>query len=223
LTHTDWYHYYGIDKDGFKTKPGAIYEPLVNRDRTELCMNFNNNQYRDYSVDEDLISDCFNREVKYLTLFQKYDWCARLKDIDFKDRKIYIEWNDVCCETYINSKGSLDAYCPRWTEQLEQITKDLIVESVYKVTMYPCYHFIDKNGVLKAFAFYTASDYSEQPISIDMYRPILNQERSDFINIIEKDGKVDLKEVNKHSFINYIKWPGDPLPGIYKRLYGVVE
>jgi len=88
LSHTDWFHYYGIDKDGYRTRPGAIYEPLVNRERSELCMNFNNNSYRDYPVEEDLISDCFNREIRYLTQFQKYSWCARLRDIDFKGRKM---------------------------------------------------------------------------------------------------------------------------------------
>lgn len=223
MNHTDWFHYYGIDKDGYRTKPGAIYEPLVNRERSELCMNFNNNNYRDYPVDDDLIIDCFNREVRYLTQFQKYSWCARLRDIDFKGRKIYIEWNNICCETYINSKGSLDSICTNWSIQLETICRDIKSESVYKVTMYPCYHFVDTQGRLKAFAFYTASDYCEQPIEIDMYRPVLNQERSELIDSIVRDNKVDMALVNQHSFLNYIKWPGDPLPRIYKKLYSIVE
>lgn len=223
MTHTEWFHYYGVDKDGFRTRPGAIYEALVNRDRTEFCMNFNNTKYRDFVVSEELISDCFNREVRYLTQFQKYKWCTKIRDIDFKGRKIYLEWNSVCCETYINTKGPLDTLCPTWQYQLEEICRDIKLENVYKVTMYPCYHFIDTNGNLKAFAFYTASDYIEQPIDIEIYRPVLNQERAEFIDKIVIDNKVDMSLVNQHSFLDYIKWPGDPLPRIYKKLYGIIE
>lgn len=212
---TEWKHYHRADK--YKT--GAIYEPLVSPCGSILCMRFDpNNTYREKSVSEELAEDCFQREIKYLKKFKNYDWCANLLDYDQSKREVYIEWNNYCCESLIVLGYDLSSFSKTWKNQLSKIIKDLKDNEVYKITMYPCYHFF-KNQKLKAFGFYTTCDYQEQPINIDLYRPIFNESRANYINSMWPDGMVDFSILNKHSLTEYIKWPEDPLPSIYKEIY----
>jgi len=169
-------------------------------------------------VSKELAEDCFRREVKYLKLFQKYEWCAILLDIDTTNQEVYIEWNTECCEKIIESGRNIKSLCPSWKTQLHQIVADIKNNHVYKISMYPCYHFV-KDGCLKAFGFYTSCDYEEQPIDINLYRPILNAERAEFIDKVWPDGMVDFAVLNKYSLTEYVKWPSDPLPQIYKEVY----
>lgn len=220
MNTTNWKHYYSINRAGEVSETGAIYEPLVNPDGTILCMNFAPNTFRKQSYSSELRADCFAREVKYLQQFAKYPWCPKLLEVDYDNLRVFIEWNEQCCEKIICTGQPMPA---NWKEQLEQIVRDIRNEEVYKITMYMCYHFVDKQGIIKAFAFYTTCDYAEQPIAIDMYRPILNEERSKFIDEIAVDGRVDFAILNEYSLCNYIKWPEDPLPEIYHRVYQSVE
>lgn len=219
LNTTNWKHYYSISPDRLGVAyTGAIYEPLLNDSETILCMNFNNSSYRTTEASEELLNACFAREVKFLTYFQKYDWCARLIDVDYATRRIFVEWRGDCCEKILRRGDDVADFCPTWQQDLETIIRDIRTEQIYKITMYPCYHYV-KEGKLKAFGFYTTCSYAEQPIAIDLYRPILNAERSKYIDQIAVDGKVDFAILNEYSLTKYVKWPGDPLPEIYQRVY----
>lgn len=219
MNTTNWQHYYSIDDQGRPWPTGAIYEPLVSPDGQTLCMKFDaGNSFRNSPVSEALAEDCFRREVKYLNKFKNYSWCAKLLDVDYPSRSVYIEWNHACCEKIIMSGTNLNNVAKDWKLQLKQIISDIKNNQVYKITMYPCYHFFKENQ-LKAFGFYTTCDYAEQPIDIEMYRPILNQERAEFVDKTWPDGKVDFAVLNKYSLTEYVKWPEDPLPQIYQEVY----
>lgn len=218
MNTTNWKHYYSVDNQGQPWPTGAIYEPLVSPDGSILCMRFDpNNKFRNNPVSQELADDCFYREVKYLKKFSKYSWCAKLLEVDEDRREVFIEWSD-CCEKIIESGNSLYDYASNWKDQLKQIVSDIRTNEVYKITMYPCYHFF-KGNTLKAFGFYTTCDYAEQPININLYRPILNDERANFIDSVWPDGFVDFSILNEHSLTEYVKWPEDPLPNIYKEVY----
>lgn len=219
MNTTNWQHYYCLDNAGTPYPTGAIYEPLVSPNGDVLCMRFDpNNKFRNKPISEALAEDCFRREVKYLKKFKDYSWCAELIDVNEDNKEVFIEWNTDCCEKIIESGKSLNNVLPSWTGQLKQLVSDIKSNKVYKITMYPCYHFI-KNGYLKAFGFYTTCDYAEQPININFYRPILNKERAEFIDKMWPDGMVDFKILNEYSLTEYVKWPSDPLPQIYKEVY----
>tara|TARA_B110000285_G_C15143035_1_gene632491 strand:- start:10314 stop:10973 length:660 start_codon:yes stop_codon:yes gene_type:complete len=219
LNTTNWTHYYSVDNHGTPWPTGAIYEPLVSPDGNTLCLRFDaTNKFRNDPVSEELATECFRREVFFLKKFQAFDWCAKLLHIDNDKQEVFIEWNTECCEKIIESGRSLYDYAPNWKAQLKQITTDIRNEEVYKITMYPCYHFVKEQQV-KVFGFYTTCNYQEQPIDITIFRPILNEERANFIDSVWPDGKVDFALLNKHSFLEYVKWPEDPLPQIYKEVY----
>jgi len=158
-------------------------------------MNFNNSSYRTTESSEELLNACFEREVKFLTHFQKYDWCAKMIDVDYATRRIFIEWQGDCCEKILRRGDNVEDFCPTWQQDLETIIRDIRAEQIYKITMYPCYHYIKENK-LKAFGFYTTCSYAEQPIAIDLYRPILNVERSKYIDQNIVDGKKAFGVIN---------------------------
>lgn len=189
------------------TKHG-IYQSLVTEDQTSFCMDFNPS---DPKYPEDLIQSSFDREVRYLVRLQKYSWAPEILEIDFQRRRIVFKWYGKTCENDLPWN---------YAEQLAQIAKDLHKEQIYKPSFYPKYFYMDGQEVIHAFNFYSASDYSEQPIDIDFYKPILNDDRLKLIESMATAGKLDMRLLVDRAFNDYIKWPGDPLPEIYKKVYG---
>ena len=158
----------------------------------------------------ELITSSFNRERKYLIKLLKYDWCPEVVEINPNSKRIGFKWYNNTCEEKLPSN---------YKEQLEQITKDLHNEQIYKPSFYTKYFYTDNQGKMRAYAFYSSSDYSEQPIAMDFYRPILNPQRKALVDEIETNGTLDMGILVKHAFTDYIKWPDDPLPEIYRRVY----
>jgi hypothetical protein len=54
---------------------------------------------------------------------------------------------------------------------------------------------------------------------MDFYTPILNPERKALVQQLQTDGKLDMGVLVKHAFTDYIKWPGNPLPTIYNKVF----
>ena len=159
---------------------------------------------------QDLVTSSFEREYGYLQRLSDYEWCPEVMQYDYTNRKIYFKWYGNTCE----EKLSTD-----WKAQLETIVRDLAEQRIYKPSFYTKFFYIDNNDNMRAYAFYSASDRSEQPISMDFYRPILNTDRAMLIETLEVDGKLDMGVLQWHAFNTYIKWPEDLLPIIYKRVF----
>jgi hypothetical protein len=171
------------------------------------CMDFNPVGDR---YPQDLITSSFQRERRYLLQLIEYKWAPELLEINPHTRQIVFKWYNNTCE---------DSVPDNYIEQLEQITRDLHTEQIYKPSFYTKYFYTDTNGQLHAYAFYSSSSYSEQPISMDFYTPILNPERKALVQQLQTDGKLDMGVLVKHAFTDYIKWPGNPLPTIYHRVF----
>jgi hypothetical protein len=171
------------------------------------CMEFNPEGDR---YPQDLVTSSFEREYKYLQQLSDYEWCPEVVKYDYASRKIYFKWYGNTCEEKLSAN---------WKEQLETIVRDLAEQCIYKPSFYPKFFYIDNNDNMRAYAFYSASDRSEQPISMEFYRPILNPERTILVEQLEVDGKLDMGILQWHAFNTYIKWPEDLLPVIYKKVF----
>lgn len=183
----------------------GIFNLIIDGDRA--CMDFNPIGER---YPKDLVDSSFRREARYLYSLQKYSWIPKHVYVEIAKRKIHFDWHGRTCEEYIPTN---------YVEQLEQITKDLRKEEIYKPSFYPKYFYTDQQDKMYAYGFYSSSDYKEQPIEMNFYRPILNPQRAALVEQLEEDGKLDMGILVKHAFTDYIKWPGDPLPQIYQRVY----
>lgn len=193
----------------FKELPNtkAIFKSLVKDDI--FCMDFNPD---DKKYPEELIQYSFDREVKYLTLLTDYDWVPEVIDIDKPNRKIYFKWYHNTCETLLPAN---------YKEQLLQIVKDLHKEQIYKPSFYTKFFYVDNDNKMHAMTWYSASNYNEQPLCVEFFKPILNQDRLELIEKMATNGKLDVGLLIDKAFNNYIQWPDNPLPEIYKTVYGI--
>jgi hypothetical protein len=165
---------------------------------------------QDNKYSKELVDSSYARERDYLKRLQQYSWAPRVKYSIDGCRQIYIEYNDVSCE---------DTLPTTWKEQLETIVQDLHNEGIYKPSLYPKYFFSTDDGVMKALAFYSASDYAEQPIDMKFYEAILNPDRKAVVEELAVDGKLDMGLLVKRAYTDYIKWQDDALPNIYTKVY----
>lgn len=164
----------------------------------------------DSKYSKELVDSSYARERDYLIRLQKYSWAPKLKYSIDNCRQIYIEYNDVSCE---------DSLPNDWKEQLEVIIQDLHTEGIYKPSMYSKYFFVTTEGTMKALAFYSASDYTEQPIDMKFYEAILNPDRKAVVDELAVEGKLDMGLLVKRAYTDYIKWQDDVLPIIYSKVY----
>lgn len=186
----------------------GIYKSLVNKDNNVFCMDFNPD---DPKYTHELIQSSFEREVKYLTTLN-YSWMPEVIDINPSTRQIYFKWYGNTCEHLLPKN---------YKEQLLSIVTDLDKEKIYKPSFYPKYFYVDNNQSMHAFTFYSACDYTEQPIDINFYKPILNPDRLTIVEDLAVNGKLDIKLLIEKAFKEYIIWPNNPLPEIYKTVYGL--
>lgn len=174
---------------------------------TFAVMDFNPNGNR---YPDELVTASFERERDYLKRLEDYEWAPKVMRVINSLRQIYIEWHHNTCE---------DKLPDNWKEQLETIACDLAEQRIYKPSFYPKFFYTDANDTIHAYAFYSASDHSEQPIDMKFYEPILNEDRKALVDKLAVDGKLDMGVLQQHAFTDYIKWPEDALPEIYSKVY----
>lgn len=185
----------------------GIYRSLVSEANDVFCMDFNPT---DPKYPEELIDYAYNREVYYLKRLNKFKWCPELLENVDSERKVYFKWyHNTCEETLPNN----------FSEQLLMMTEDLNREEIYKPSFYRKFFYVDKLNTMKAFTWYSSSNYSEQPLSVDFFRPILNNDRLELVEQLATDGKLDVKILIEKAFNNYIEWPNDALKKVYERVY----
>jgi hypothetical protein len=183
----------------------GIFNLIINDNSATMDFNPIGDRYP-----QELVTSSFEREKRYVLQLIKYPWAPELLEVNPFTRHISFKWYGNTCEEYV----PVD-----YIEQLQQITQDLYNEKIYKPSFYTKYFYTDKQERLHAYGFYSSSDVREQPIDMNFYRPILNPERAKLVKDIETDGKLDMGILVKHAFTNYIKWPNDPLPNIYRKVY----
>lgn len=218
---TNWTPYYTKDDFGNPRPVSGVYETLVNEDKTIMCFRFRPyNAEADKTYAEELVQSSFEREVRNLDAVKGYPWAPEVISIDHDSRTIFLKWYEKCCDLLDKDGVDFSTIAPNWQEQLEQIVRDLHKLELYKVSFYPNCFYFDANGKLRTYMFYTVSTYAEQPIDISFYEAMLNEDRMAMIRKLAPSGKLDMKLLYEQAFKQYIKWPGDPLPAIYERVYG---
>ena len=185
----------------------GIYRSLVNKSRDVFCMDFNPDGSR-YPVE--LINHAFTTELYYLKRLVNYGWAPELLDYDTTERKIYFRWYNNTAETNLPDN---------YAEQLRTMIIDLHREQIYKPAMYQKFFYTDKQSIMRGFTWYSSSNYADQPIDINFFKPILNPDRLALVNAISTDDKLDIGILMEKAYREYIKWPGDPLPMIYDEVY----
>jgi hypothetical protein len=219
--NNNWKPYCSLDDFGNPRPVRGIYEVLVNDDASILCFKFRAYCEQDCKTyPDELVQNSFEREIKNLEKVKQYPWAPEILEIDYNNKCVFLKWYGKCCDLLYRTGVDYGSIAVDWKQQLEQIVKDLHKEELYKVSFYPGCFYFDSNNILHTFMFYTVSTYAEQPIDISFYETMLNEDRLAMIRKLAPTGKLDMKLLYEQAFKNYIKWPEDPLPAIYDRVYG---
>lgn len=226
----NWKPYYKINPtNGERAETNLLYTPLVNPENNILCMNFDHtHRYQNedikqwFPVRSDYTAESvrmfFERELKYLTVFSNRKWAPRIIDVDTAAQQIFIHWPGETLNTVIYEGGNLDNYCPTWQIQMESIITDIVKSGYYKATLYPhCYYVED--GVLRTIDFYACIEQNDPYIDFNTVKGMIGNWSKHRFEEATQEEYLNMEIMFKKALTTYVKWPGDPLPEIYKKLF----
>ena len=221
----DWKYFYKVDYEhGHDVTTNMMYSPKINSEKTMMCMVWDESdtyQHESGSLSKDIIDFFFEREVKYLTYFQKFDWATRLVEVDISSRHIIIEFPGESLNNIVTDpKRNLDIECPDWKEQIFNILKDIRKSGYYKMALYPhCFYLI--NGKIKTFDFYSCIEMSYPYVERNKLEGLIGPDSGGRFNSSTIDGLVDFSIFFKNTLLNHLKitWADNPFPEFYRKIY----
>jgi hypothetical protein len=155
-------YYYNNVPDKGLCRNNLIYTSLISEDKkTFVQWYFNDAIYHNSEnqvVHPELMEEKWNREVKYLTMMQKYfpQHVPEIIDIDENEKKIYLSingpdfWELANCTT-----KNYDHVLPDWQEQMLEILKAHKNLNLYKFSLHPSSYFI-VDGKMKSINYFFA-------------------------------------------------------------------
>jgi len=167
----NWVEYLKMD-NGCPSRTNMVYIPLMNEDRSILCMDFGN---KEITFDNTFF---FNRELDYLERFKNYSWSPKVLEVDRKHKRVFIKWIGVTCNNLLYD-NLLDDHCEDWRKQLCSIIKDILEQNVYKLTLYPHCFYVDETLSLKTFDFYACVDKGNSLLPTKLIENIIGEQSID--------------------------------------------
>lgn len=223
INNNGWEYIYKLT-NGYPCSTNVLYTPTTNAQRDRMCMHFStySPEYMTGSCvprSDELMDSFFQRELKYLSLFQGQAWCPEIYEVDATERKILVEFNGESLNWPVYTEGrDLNHEFPSWKEDLYNIIKSIHDLGYHKASIYPHCFFYTKTNQLKMVDYYATLDKNDTRMHKSLIEPIIgvdSQQR--FIEV--KDGDYyEMADHFKNSMKTWIKWPDDPLPEFYDRI-----
>jgi len=223
---SDWTYFYKLGDSGNECWPQQTYEPLISPDRKTFCMNYDPNNYYQHNLTksdrshykQEIVEWFFENEVRFLEYFSEKTYLPRDCDIDYKNRKIFFSWNDMCCNHYTNSTKEWPK--KQWLKQIEDIILDQVNSRVYKLSMYPHCHFIDKDGEMKAFDYYSSVIVDKHMVPKEYVDAILSDTSAYRLNDknVVSDKFVNTEEMFKNALLYHVRWGNEGLDYVYRKI-----
>lgn len=218
----NWTYLYKKDyMCGHDVTTNMLYTPMVSPDGNTLCMIWDKDnpyQHESTRLTKELMDFCFEREVKHLTIMQKFNWAPKLLSID--GNKIYIEFaRETLNHILLDPNRSLDLECPNWKEQIFNIIQDMYNDGYYKVALYPHCFFL-KDGVIKTIDFYSCVSIEERYIDRKNIEGLIGEHSTDRFNLSTDNNKIDFKKFFEITMTEFLgqTWKDNPFPEFYERL-----
>lgn len=180
------YNYYYNQLPGQSPwRNNLIYTSLISTDKKVFVQWYHNDSLyhkgQNQVVDPALMTQKFDREVKYLTIMASNypDLVPTILDIDEVNRKIYLEIDGVdFWQRSLDSTGNFDDVLPDWQDQMLSIITAHHSINLFKYSMHPSSYFI-VNGQLKSINYFFTYHATEGPISISDHTSHIYSTRQD--------------------------------------------
>lgn len=223
---TGWGYLYKLDYGyGHNTPTNMLYTPMLSPAGDILCMVWDENhpyQSENRKLSKDLINFFFEREVKYLKRFQGSSWAPELIQIDYENKKIFIEFNkETLNHIVVDKTRDIHQEFPNYTEEIFNILKDIVDAGYYKMALYPHCFFIDKNNKLKTIDFYSCASFDERYLELNKIEGMIGNQSVERFASATTDGVLDFEIFFKNTLTNHLGgcWAENPFPEFYKRLF----
>lgn len=216
---SDWNLYYKIHETELRlTTTQMCYEPRLNPEKNVFCMNFcypcdyQLNQPR-LSYTKEHVDYTFNREIKYLKIFENKPYSPEILDIS--ENKIFIKWYGKTCNNDIYEFNNLNC---NWYNDLKDIIIDQYNRGYIKATVYPHSHYYDDDGQMRTIDFYATVEKDNPYLMIEELKGLIGFD-TDRFDKAKVDDRINVEDIFKSGLTMYSKWPKH-LTEIYNTLYG---
>lgn len=223
---SNWQYYYKLTPEGHPTDSNMLYSPKVNAEQNVMCMHYCvDPEYRKNAtpMQEDLIQWFFEREVKFLQQLQPLKTTPKLYEIDYSNRKVFVEWNkETLSQVVFNPSRNLDAEIPDWKTQIREFLLSTKENNFYKMSLYPHCFYLDKDRVLKTIDYYAVVPYSERFIERKIIEGVIGKDGAyRFDESTNDNGVIDFKRFFEITVTKHLTryWPDSPFNDIFKEVY----
>jgi len=221
----NWNYLYKI-ANGRMGETNMMYTPLVSPDETIMCMYWNErSDYLKHNplASKELIDSFFEKEKNNIRFFQKFSWCPELLEINERQKKIFIRWNNNTLNRILFSDNnySLNDICPDWKFQIYKILYDIKQEGYLKLALYPHCFYLDNNNKIKTFDFYSCIKIDQSLIEISKIEGLISPFSVDRFERATIGNHIDFNIFFKDTMLNYLGtyWNDNPFPKFYQEIF----
>ena len=182
---SNWTYHYDVQQDGRPMRANLVYTAYINPERNQLCMEFirqpdyHNNDIENERWTDDMLEERFRREIKYQVKAKANNIpTLDIIDIDYANRRIFIEWYDTDFYTLGQRANGYDNVLPGWEDQWLNIMTQLWANDMYKISLHPN-SFAIKNNTLVAFNWFFTYNKEEPAMSLKELSAQISTERMD--------------------------------------------
>ena len=223
-----WGYYHKLNPSGTLHPSNLLYTPRVNPEQTVMCAHYCiDSAYRPEEttiIPEELIEWFFLRDVRFLNQLSHLKTTPALYDVDYENRKIFMEWNKETLSQILFTPGrDLDIEVSDWKEQMKAffiLTKE---NKFWKVSLYPNCFFISKDGQLKTIDNYAVIPYEERFIERKIIEGIIGKDGAyRFDHSTDENGFIDFKKFFEITITKHLKersWGHTIFSDIFEEIY----
>jgi hypothetical protein len=222
---SNWEYYYKMKPDGSIGTSNMLYVPKVNSDQTVMCMCYStdpNYKDNDKVIPEDLTQWFFEREVKFLNKFSNLKTTPEVYDVDYKNRKIFIEWNkETLSQVLYDPSRNINNECPNWETQIKDFLISTKENNFYKMALYPHCFYISNSGQLKTIDYYSVVPFEERFIERNIIESIIGKDGAYRFDESTDNGYIDFKKFFEITLTRHLPklWPTEVFTNTFKEIY----
>lgn len=225
MNNTGWNYYHKLAY-GQEVETNLLYTPTVNSEGSVMCMHYcidrdyRNNTPRTLTID--LVEWFFEREAKFLIDLQHLKCTPEVYEIDYDNKKIFVEWNKETLSQIVNDPNrSIDRELPNWNLQLKEIFKEFQDAKHYKLSLYPHCFFIDKNKQIKTIDYYSVVPHDQQYIERSVIEGIIGIDGAYRFDNSTNNGLLDFKKFHEITINTHLDnyWDVNPFKEIFSEEY----
>lgn len=195
--NTNHWDYYWNEEPGDRFRANLVYTAYISPDRNTLCMSFNrdinyhSSEEENLLWTEDLLTERFNREIKFYNIAKKRMPVADIVDVVESKREIYIRFpkDDFYMMGY---RSSYDSVLPNWKEQIIDRFKEMWGLKILKFSIHPNSWIVYEDGILRPFNWFFTFDEGEEDRTINDFMIQISNTRRDTLEPVLKSYGLDL-------------------------------